>query len=955
MGSSKDGGALYILGSEIYNNINIIQCTFSRNAVVDLSRQSSARGGALHIISVTDSVKIVESVFTNNQVNSTTAKGGALHSSKASLNISACIFENNEAIGTSSGDDSKTFGGALYAEMTALTINNSTFINNKAKGTTSYSHGGAVYASKVNLIFNESLCIGNQANSIGYGGALYASETNSIISKSVFNSNQANGSYSHRGALYSTFYSSLSPGKIITTVIKESTFTNNHANYLGGAVYIRDTLNPVITECNFSNNQLLQSFAQGGAIYVAYSVNLTTVNCSFHSNLVAEHYGKGGALYTQSMYTHLEGCTFFSNGADNDGGTVYVKIDDPYGTISAYQCNFHKNTGGAIYGVNTRKVSVHLSNFTNNLNSTRAVLHVFIVSQNITLIQGLESAVLINQSHFVGNSRAMYSKGIKQIHIENSNFTANIGNSEIVEILGNGLLDNIVLVSSSTFDSNNGTIYCDNISSFSIDHSTFIGNTGDSTSDGVIYVSGSHTNISISHSVFQQNSASFCGVVSIHSLEYGDLSMHNSQHVISLFLNTFMWNIAASSGSVGCFRNASVTISNNIFSHNVASYDGGVFLINNSIVTVSESSFTNNTADYGGVARIFNSLVVHTESTFKQNVASSSGGVFSAQMSNITIRNSMLYNNRADKNGSIVNVYHNPLKHMALCILQILRSNLSDNSALNGGIIYGHNGAIEIAIQNSHFGLNNLTGRGTFATVENMAFSIARKDNDGIQGDDIFACNSVITGQNNSIIVAESTACCKRYILADIDEEGIMNRITLAATCTAENDVTEAVNSTRGGDVTETATSMTREDATKTVTVTTKRRDLTETVTSTNREDATEIVTTTRREDVTRSVTSTTREDGTVTSTSAIESVTIESDSRVTTIALSTSTDTTLNATESDNGATIVALLSIFSILTILIALLTVVVVLVTIVNRKRKRRSDSRSTSGGDVLQGEL
>ena len=83
------------------------------------------------------------------------------------------------------------------------------------------------------------------------------------------------------------------------------------------------------------------------------------------------------------------------------------------------------------------------------------------------------------------------------------------------------------------------------------------------------------------------------------------------------------------------------------------------FLSLSSTVTVSESSFTNNNTDYGGVAHVFNSLVVLTKSTF---AVSSSGGVFSAEASNITIRNSTLNNNRAGNSGSIVAIYHSPLK-----------------------------------------------------------------------------------------------------------------------------------------------------------------------------------------------------------------------------------------------------------------------------------------------------
>ena len=154
-------------------------------------------------------------------------------------------------------------------------------------------------------------------------------------------------------------------------------------------------------------------------------------------------------------------------------------------------------------------------------------------------------------------------------------------------------------------------------------------------------------------------------------------------------------------------------------------------------------------------------------------------------------------NNRAGSNGSIVAIYHSPLTRMTLGILQILSSNFSDNSAF-----YGENGAIDVDVQNSQLGFNNLTERGTFAVVENLALSIAWKNSDGSEGGDIFACNSVVTGHNNSIIVNESTDCfgstCKLYIFADTNEESVdhFNRMALIATCTAGvADVTEAATS----------------------------------------------------------------------------------------------------------------------------------------------------------------
>ena len=805
MGSFKSGGALHIL---FVTNLTISQCTFVSNKVIDPDRRNTTAGGALYISSATNSV-IDESTFSNNQVHSDSSRGGALHAFEVNMTITTSIFENNEANGTSFGDSTLACGGALYILVANLTIYNSTFIDNQAKGT--FAEGGAVFASGINSTFDESSFTGNQAygrsdnrHSNGKGGALYiVMETNSTISKSVFSNNQANGSHGSGGALHIISY--FLPRGVI--VIQESTFTDNFANYSGGAVYIRAEINvpTIVIGCTFTNNRLL--LGHGGAIYVIDSVNLTTVNSFFSSNSAAVDSGRGGALYITSTYTYFHGCTFSNNEAANQGGeAVYVdgQLRSSYGVISAYQCHFYQNKGGAIYGVSIREVSIHLSHFISNLNGTGAAVHVSVNSRDVTLIQGLESGILINQSRFTGNTGAIHSTSIKQMHVYSSNFTSNTGNRRTVEFFGDGLADNIVSINECTFENNiGGAMYSHDISSLSVDKSTFISNTANSTDEGVIYSSGSYFNVTISNSLFHQNSAtSSCGVVRIIPLE-GDvinISLHTYPVGISFISNIFSYNTATySSGGVGCLRSASVNIEDNNFSHNVANSSGGVFLIENSIVAITGSSFINNTASDGGVSHIFNSSVVLEDSILKQNKAILTGGIVSTEMSNITVSNSMLDSNRAGRDGGIV-FTHNSANTIPASVLHILSSNFSESSALNGGILYGQNGAIDVTIKNSHLGLNDLTEKGTFAAVWNLALSIAWENNEGFHSGDIFACNSVIIGHSN-IIVNESNDClstlCKTYHFVDTHEEDMedIDRTALVATCTA-NSVTETDAST---------------------------------------------------------------------------------------------------------------------------------------------------------------
>ncbi|HPO13023.1 MAG TPA: PKD domain-containing protein [Candidatus Hydrogenedentes bacterium] len=128
----------------------------------------------------------------------------------------------------------------------------------------------------------------------------------------------------------------------VSPTVIHCTFTNNAAQYCGGAIYNGNGSTPLISACRFIDNTATATyFTQGfgGAIY-NNNTSPTIVNCTFFNNkalaaLTASGYG--GAIYNQSASPSIVNCSFsnnsttgvlFSNGAGggilNYGGAAVI-------------------------------------------------------------------------------------------------------------------------------------------------------------------------------------------------------------------------------------------------------------------------------------------------------------------------------------------------------------------------------------------------------------------------------------------------------------------------------------------------------------------------------------------------------------------------------------------------------------------------------------------------------
>lgn len=142
----------------------------------------------------------------------------------------------------------------------------------------------------------------------GEGGALYAYHSIVEIIDSIFGDNRANNG----GAIAAGFTS-----LFITKGERDSVFANNTAALSGGAIILFHTLKDhdsitIIQNAQFINNSALFT---GGAIYVKETEELTLEDCNFSSNTAGHN---GGAIMirgTDEFNAFLSSCVFMENSA----------------------------------------------------------------------------------------------------------------------------------------------------------------------------------------------------------------------------------------------------------------------------------------------------------------------------------------------------------------------------------------------------------------------------------------------------------------------------------------------------------------------------------------------------------------------------------------------------------------------------------------------------------------
>ena len=298
-GNAEKGGAIYTTGLLTLNNVTFIDNYASKNggAValyddVTLNCNNSkfidnyAGEGGSAIVNAKGEVNLYNSCITSKVY----SKGGqVMGSTGARFYLENITFANTTA----------TYAPAIYLVGSKIRIIDSKFINLKANltaGAMSIREGGELYIRNCEFI---------NTTSSRNAGAIYAditgynpgNEGNATIIDSKFKdvSSGFGGAYVQLGGQF---------------WISNSEFTNSHAAFNGGAIYLSFT-ETEIKNCTFDSNgvDVIEGYpTYGGAIFSDMST-LNITDSRFFNNVA----GDGNAIYAYDSSFNIKGSTFKNN------------------------------------------------------------------------------------------------------------------------------------------------------------------------------------------------------------------------------------------------------------------------------------------------------------------------------------------------------------------------------------------------------------------------------------------------------------------------------------------------------------------------------------------------------------------------------------------------------------------------------------------------------------------
>ena len=368
---SDEGAAVYVFETEYISEND----RFIDNFATDYP------GGA--IFATGSNMTLTNGYFTGNYAEN----GGAICSVDSAAVIDDCLFEGNSA----------KKGSSIYSENSLLNIDNSLFRDN-------HNNWSAVYLTQSTVTVSDTVFINSTSK---YATALFGTKSIVNIKKSSFVNlgadltagalafKQANdvliqdcefinvSSAKNGGAILIDAKGDQLTARLSNTLLENcfsgfggaflqlggnlsidaSNFTNNFADFNGGAIYLSDT-NSEINDCLFTENKVNVTYegypTYGGALFSDYT-NLTLCSSEFNSNCAVN----GSAVFMYDTEFDFKNLEFNDNGnavyAVFSGGTLY-KID---GTDDIYEDDFNHTVYYDV--VDGRGMEITLLNSTINI------------------------------------------------------------------------------------------------------------------------------------------------------------------------------------------------------------------------------------------------------------------------------------------------------------------------------------------------------------------------------------------------------------------------------------------------------------------------------------------------------------------------------------------------------------------------------------------------------------
>lgn len=709
--ATLSGGVIYQSGGGL---LTLDNNTFTQNKA--LSTAVNTGGGAIFTTDLNTVFDLTDNTFDRNEAN----RGGAIYNQTSSVltlndgniftgNIAAvdggAIFNTSNAKITGITDGSFTgnratggSGGAIHNAVNITDslafIDQSLFQSNSAK-----NNGGALYNIGANIVTAVSQTSFLQNTADLFGGAVYSSGILQLNAGNTFSLNSTAGTSvtsGDGGAVYNS--------KQVT--VDSNTFSQNAANYRGGAIYnSSSTVLMDILSSSFLNN----SAALGGAIYAGagsiedtlFDGNIATAGTAngnggavyntgvvsfkagniFSNNqaigVVSTSTGLGGAIYNTNVGMSIQSNTFSDNYASNYGGAIhnassgssFVTIDD-----SLFERNIAGQNGGAIN--NTGRIRLTDATFTDNEAQGNASASVGLGG---AIYNSSASAVLdIISGTFERNLAALGGALWNANNVNSSVTTSSTDFTRNQAVFTTGATGNGgAIYNQGTLTLNSGTSFTENKAVGSATLATTglggaVYNTRTLTANDVSFTDNEAANggaiyggtNTIDGSSFSGNQAVFTtGATGLGG------AIYNNGLVLTLNAgNIFTGNKAigdgtSSTGLGGAIYNAGLSgkvfVSDNTFDQNEADFGGAIANTNNanSALTVDGSSFDLNTATYdGGVIYNPGTVTLNSGNSFTHNSAGRDGGaIYNTRTLTVNGGNVFSDNSAGGNGGAIYN------------------------------------------------------------------------------------------------------------------------------------------------------------------------------------------------------------------------------------------------------------------------------------------------------------
>lgn len=545
----------------------------------------------------------------------------------------------------------------------------------------------------------------------GNGGAI-SNSISSVIKESTFTNNRAE-SNGAGGAL------DLNTKSDMLTQIINSHFDNNYSNYEGGAVAQRRNSGSLeISGGSYTNNS---AEYEGGALFLGSNANVTssidkvifegnkTLSKTFNDKYSTADDGGGGAIFVGSKaHVNVSNSEFKSNISNTVGGAIAVRndsVNDGSNSLTVTNSTFTGNEALKDGGAIASYIDFNVSNTTfegNTAGRYGGAVSLDIGNPNAKASQGsvFNNVTFNNNSAYIGGAMNV-TKGANA-DIISSTFTGN--KADFYGAISNGVNGGLVNITDTTI-SNNEAKAGGAIGNFAgknpnsgmvIKNSKFLANKATDSNDdgGGAILLGAESKTTIQNTTFKGNDSKTIGGA-----------------------------IATRSGKVAHNDGASLDITGSTFENNTATKNGGAIYnsfynseANSGAVTLSANNFINNKAGNMGGA-IFteagtdknggSASMLVDGSNFTGNNAGWGGAIAHASNGIMDIKNSTFDNNTATHQGGAILSLRNNADKDAI-VLNIENAVFNKNEATEeGGAVWSGS---KTTIANSIFDGNKTTG-----------------------------------------------------------------------------------------------------------------------------------------------------------------------------------------------------------------------------------------------------